>query len=304
VPTLQALLFRQTLHLIKHAAQRLSLAQLRRFTDYGSTLFAPAHAYPLPVNAAGVPCAWMRPFGSTPRTVLFYLHGGTFTTGSIQSHSGLVFRLCQTSQAQALMINYRLAPEHPFPAALIDCWRAYHWLLQEGVPAQDIVCIGDSAGGNLVLALLLALRDAHHPVPAAAVCLSAMTDLTCSRASYTTHRARDPLLDPDTVKTMVAHYCQNSNPHFPLLSPLYGNLARLPPLLLHVGTEELLLSDTLEFAERARGAGAVVQLDVWPAMWHVWHAFTPFVPEAQQAITAIGHYIEQQQAGNIPRTVS
>lgn len=294
----RAILLRHSLRLISLWSRTASLRQLRTFTD-AAALFAPAGSLLTPMLANGVPIEWIRPAGIPYRSLLFYLHGGTFTLGSSHSHRSLVIRLCQASQAHAVVVNYRLAPEHPFPAALVDCWHVYHWLLQSGIPAQDIICIGDSAGGNLVLALLLALRDAGQPLPGAAVCLSPMTDLTCTGASYTTHRQRDPLLTPEIVKRMVTYYLQGHNPHFPFLSPLYGNLEGLPPLLIQVGTEEILLSDALRFAEQARVAGVAVQLQVWQSMWHVWQSFAPLVPEAQQAIVEIGAYIERQRTANI-----
>jgi acetyl esterase/lipase len=190
---------------------------------------------------------------------------------------------------RVLAVDYRLAPEYPFPAALDDCVAAYRWLLSNGVSPDQIVIAGDSAGGNLTLSTALILRDAGDPLPAALICISPMTDLACTGETYWTNK--DPMLAPQVALDMARQYAGNTPLDAPLLSPHYADLHGLPPLLIHAGEHELLLSDAIRLAERARCAGVDTRLQVWPGMWHVWHLFTPFLPEAVEAVEDIGVFI-------------
>jgi acetyl esterase/lipase len=169
----------------------------------------------------------------------------------------------------------------------------------EGTAPRDIVIAGDSAGGNLTLATLLALHDAREPLPAAAVCLSPMTDLLGTGESFRTDK--DPVLTAAFALKMAGHYTGGRDPRSPLLSPFYGDLRGLPPLLIHVGGDEILLSDATRFADKARAAGVDVRLVVWPRMWHVWHFFAPRLPEARQALEAIGGFVRERLAAASPR---
>ncbi len=200
--------------------------------------------------------------------------------------------ICQAAASRALAVDYRLAPEHPFPAALEDCLTVYHWLLKNGTSPENIVIAGASAGGNLTLAMLLSLRDAGDPLPAAAVCISPVTDLAGTGESFLAKQ--DPALTAEFVLTMNRHYAGNQDLRSPLLSPHYGNLRGLPPLLIQVGEDEILLSDATRLADNARAAGVDVSLVIWPKMWHVWHLFAPSLPEAQLAINAIGTFIRER----------
>ena len=188
--------------------------------------------------------------------------------------------------------DYRLAPEHPFPAALEDCLGAYRWLLKGGSLPGDMVIVGDSAGGNLTLATLMSLRDAGDPLPDAAVCISPATDLEGTGESFWTKK--DPLQTPEFVLAMVRHYASGQDLRSPLLSPHYGDLRGLPPLLIHAGGDEMFLSDATRLADKARAAGVDVSLVVWPRMWHVWHLLAPSLPEARQAIDAIGAFVRER----------
>jgi monoterpene epsilon-lactone hydrolase len=192
---------------------------------------------------------------------------------------------------RALAIDYRLAPEHPFPAALEDCYTVYHWLLRNGIAPQNIVIAGDSAGANLTLAALISLRDAGIPLPSAAVCLSPMTDLLATGESF--RSKHDPALTKNFALTMARHYASNQDRHLPLLSPYYGDLRELPPLLIQVGEDEILLSDAQRLADKAQHAGVAVTLVIWPNMWHVWHLLVPILPEAQEAVNAIATFIRE-----------
>ena len=246
------------------------------------------------LSAGGVPAEWVvAPAARADRTVL-YLHGGAYIVGSINTHRDLAARLSRAARARVLVIDYRLAPEHPYPAAVEDATAAYRWLLAAGVSPQRIVVAGDSAGGGLTVATLVALRDAAQPLPAAGVCLSPWVDLEGSGESMTTKAAVDPLVDRERSRKAAAYYLAGQNPRTPLAAPLYANLSGLPPLLIQVGTAETLLDDSTRLAERARKAGVNVTLEPWEDMVHVWQAFAAILPEGQQAIERIGEFIRQR----------
>jgi len=223
--------------------------------------------------------------------VVLYLHGGGYVIGSPRSHRHLAAAVARASAARALLLDYRLAPEHPFPAALDDAVAAYEWLLGQGLDARRIVVAGDSAGGGLTVATLLALRDRGRPLPAAGVCISPWVDLTCSAQSYTSKAAVDPIVTQESVTMLAKAYVGAGDVKAPLVSPLYANLAGLPPLLVHVGSDEVLLDDALGLGERARKAGVDVQVEEWPAMIHVWHWFQPMLEDAERATKAIGEFV-------------
>lgn len=252
----------------------------------------PAKVRTVPVDAGGVPAEWVLPPGASSK-VLYYLHGGGFVMLSPATHRPLVWRLARKSSVRALVPDYRLAPEHPYPAAVDDCLAGYRWLLAEGVPARDIVIAGDSAGGALTLTTLLAARDAGLPLPAGAVCLSPVTDLTLSGESHTTRVDDEAMLSPGFCRAVVQLYLCGGDPRAPLASPLYADLRGLPPLLVHVGTHELLLDDARRLVTRARAAGVDVTLREWDGLWHVFHAFG-FVPEAKQAIDEIAAFVRRR----------
>lgn len=224
------------------------------------------------------------------RTVL-YLHGGGYMLGSIRTHASLASEIASAWHARVLNVNYRLAPEAPFPAALEDAVRAYRWLREQGVASTQIIIAGDSAGGGLAIATLLALRDRGEPLPAAAVCFSPWLDLTLTGTSFETKAACDPLLRRDDLQFMAQAYLRGEKAEHPLASPLHANLQGLPPILIQVGTDEVLLDDAVRFADRAKLANVDVTLDVWPGMIHVWQLFSFLLPESKQALDAAGKYV-------------
>jgi monoterpene epsilon-lactone hydrolase len=246
-----------------------------------------------PVDTAGVPAEWIVPAGLTNGITILYLHGGSFNAGSIETHRALAANLALAVRARTLLIDYRLAPEHPFPAALQDAAAAYEWLIAKPTRPSRLILAGDSAGGGLVLSLLLDLRDRRRPLPAMGVCLSPATDLTMSGASMRTNAAADLVLETRKIRQSVEIYLRGTDPRNPLASPMFAELGGLPPLLLQVGSDEMLLSDSTEFAGRAEAAGVKVSLQVWPHMQHVWHLAASFVPEGRQAIRDIAQYIER-----------
>ncbi len=246
------------------------------------------------VNVPAAPAEWLRPPSAAPGRVVLYLHGGGYVIGSPRSHRYLAAAIAAAAGASALLLDYRLAPEHPYPAAVEDATAAYRWLLDQAVTPERIVIAGDSAGGGLTVATLLALRDARVPLPAGGVCISPWVDLTCSGASYTTKAAADPIVQRSGVEEMARAYLGATLPRTPLASPLFADLRGLPPLLIHVGSDEVLLDDAVQLAERAKAAGVDATLEVYDRMIHVWHWFLPMLDEAQTAVEAIGRFVRSR----------
>jgi phosphinothricin tripeptide acetyl hydrolase len=250
-----------------------------------------------PVVVRGVDAEWLRQRAGLESVVL-YLHGGGYVIGSPRSHRHLAAAIATAAGGSALLPHYRRAPEHPFPAAVDDAVAAYRWLIEDdGVRPGSIVIAGDSAGGGLTVATLLALRDAHVALPAAGACLSPWTDLTCSLPSHTTLAAVDPIVETSMVNRMASAYLGTADARTPLASPLHADLAALPPLLIQVGSDEVLLDDATELAARARAAGVDVTLEVWDAMIHVWQWFLPMLDEAQAAVDRIGAFVRAHTRG-------
>jgi acetyl esterase/lipase len=239
----------------------------------------------------GTPGEWISTPTATNGLTILYLHGGGYVIGSINTHREMISRLARASGARALAIDYRLAPEHPFPAAVEDATKAYRWLLKQGVPSEKIVVAGDSAGGGLTVATLVALRDAGDRLPAAAVCISPWTDLAITGETMVTKADVDPMIRAEDARGGAARYHGETDPRHPLVSPLYADLSGLPPMLIQVGTSEVLLSDSTRLAERAEEAAVDVTLEPWEEMIHVWHFFAFMLPEGQQAIERIGEYV-------------
>ncbi len=246
-----------------------------------------------PVNAGEIPAEWLVSSGASDRRVVFYLHGGGYTIGSLETHRDLASRIGKAAKARVLSIDYRLAPEHPHPAAVEDSVAAYRWLLSQGFDPAKIVIGGDSAGGGLTMATLLALRDADEPMPAAGVCLSPWVDLAITGESIKAKADVDPIVNPDATTWMAKLYAGEADPRTPLISPLYADLRGLPPLLIHVGTAEILMDDSIRLADRAKTAGVDVTLEPWEDMLHVWQYFAAMLPEGRQAIDRIGEFIVQ-----------
>ncbi len=251
-----------------------------------------------PVDAGGVPAEWTVAPESRPNRVLVYFHGGGYTIGSIQSHRPLVTRLARETASRVLSVDYRLGPEHPHPAAVEDACAAYRFVLEADVPAENVSLAGDSAGGGLTVAALLALRDTGTALPAAGVCISPWLDLTLSGASFASKAEEDPMVSREGLAMMAEAYAGGRRDH-PTASPLFADLAGLPPLLVQVGTAEVLLDDSTRFAERAQAAGTDVELEVWEDMVHVWHAFADLLPEGRQAIERIGTYLRRTAPGGL-----
>jgi acetyl esterase/lipase len=272
---------------------RGSLEERRALMDsFGQA--APDDVVVTPVDAGGVPGEWVEAPEAVDDRVVLYLHGGGYHMGSLASHRLLVSRLSAEAGARVLSLDYRLAPEHPFPAAVDDAVAAYRWLLGQGVSADRVAIAGDSAGGGLTLATLLALRDAGDSLPACAVPISPWTDLEGTGESMRTRADVDIMIKPDKIKEGVDWYAAGHDLRDPYVSPLHGNYAGVPPLLIHVGDAEVLLDDAVRVAGRARAAGVDVTLEVWDEMPHVFQAFVSLLPEADQAVARIGEWIRAQ----------
>lgn len=245
-----------------------------------------------PVTAGGRPAEWISTPASGDRVIL-YLHGGGYMIGSPASYRGLGSRLATAAGARVLNLDYRLTPEHRFPAPVEDATAAYRWLLDQGIPAGRIAIAGDSAGGGLALAALLALRDAGDPLPAAGIGLSAWTDMTGEGESLTSRAALDPWVAPAGLRAIARLFLNGADPRDPLASPLHGDLHGLPPLLLQVGGLETLYDDTRRFAEKAKAAGVDVTMEEVPEMVHVFQMFASVEPEGQAAIDRIGEFVRK-----------
>jgi len=225
--------------------------------------------------------------------VLFF-PGGAYHLGSLATLRRLVALVSDAAQARVLSVGYRLAPEHPFPAAVHDALTAYRWLLARGVAPRQISVAGNSSGGGLALALLVALRDAGEPMPAAAVAISPWTDMEMTGESRRTRAAADRMVTPEGQEEAADWYLAGQDPRHPYASPVHADLQGLPPILIHVGDAEILLDDSTRFAARARAAGVEVTLEVWDEMPHCWHTFAGLLPEADRAVERIGRWLQER----------
>ncbi len=247
------------------------------------------------VSANGVDAEWITAPGAAADRAVLYLHGGGYVMGSLKTHRDLMGRISRAAQARVLGLDYRLAPEHPFPAAVDDALAGYRFLLSQFRPARMVVA-GDSAGGGLTLATLVAARDAGLAMPAAAVCLSPWVDLEGTGESMKTRMHVDPIASAEGTHVLAQAYLAGKDLRTPLAAPLHADLKGLPPLLIQVGDHEVLLDDSTRAAANARQAGVKVTLEVWPEMIHVWQLFASFLPEGQQAVEGIGKFIREHTA--------
>ena len=272
----------------------LSIEEQRAQMEVGLTQFQlPTDVRCDPVDAGGVPAEWITTPGVVAERVICYLHGGGYVLGSIDTHREMVSRLSRAASARVLILDYRLAPENPFPAAVDDSTAAYRWLLSVGVDPARLVIAGESAGAGLTVATLVALRDAGESLPRAGICLSPWVDLECLGESMVTKGEIDPVVTRDNTLILAKAYLGDTDPRTPLASPLYADLTGLPPLLIQVGTAEVLFDDATRLADHAQAAGVDVTLEPWEDMIHMWHMFAAILPEGQQAINRIGEFIRQ-----------
>jgi epsilon-lactone hydrolase len=242
-------------------------------------------------DANGVAAEWSLAPGSDPSRVLLFFHGGGYCSGSIVSHRGMVTEVGRSARVRTLAVAYRLAPEHPFPAALEDARAAYGFLLDHGIAAPRIVVGGDSAGGGLTLALMTSLRDAGERLPGCAWLVSPWVDLQMTGASLAEKANVDPLISKPYLEELASAYLAGADPANPLVSPLNADLAGLPPLLVQVGSAETLLDDAVRIAQRAGAADVRINLEIWPHMIHAWHLWATQLEEGRRAIASAGAFI-------------
>ncbi len=248
------------------------------------------------VNVGKMEAEWVAPLKSNSATAVLYLHGGGYTLCSPATHRGVTGAIALACKSRLLVPDYRLAPEHPFPAALEDALAAYRWLLAQGFAPQHIAIGGDSAGGGLTVATVLSLRDAGEPLPSALFLLSPWTDLTFSGESHRTRQAVDPIFGgvSEAKGDFAPAYLGRESPSNPLISPLLANLRGLPATIIHVGDDEILLDDSTRLADKMKAAGVEVRIRVWDGLWHVFQAFAPFLPESRQSVNEIGEFIRRR----------
>ena len=245
------------------------------------------------VDADGVPAEWVAAPGANNGAVL-YLHGGGYVTGSVISHRGMAANLSRTSGCRVLTIDYRLAPENKHPAQVQDAHTAYRWMLSNGAEPSTTIIAGDSAGGGLTVATLLSIRDDGDPLPAAGVCISPWVDMEGTGDSMKSKAGVDPMVSKDGLIDMAQNFLGDGDRRDPLAAPLYADLTGLPPLLIIVGTAEVLLDDAKRLHEKAESVGVDSTLGIWDDMVHIWPWFAPFLPEGQQAMEQMGNFIKER----------
>jgi epsilon-lactone hydrolase len=248
------------------------------------------------VDAGGVPAEWVMAPGCDTGRAILYLHGGGYAIGSLNTHRRLAYDISAASAAKVLLIDYRLAPEHPFPAAIDDAASAWRWLLQQGFAANRMAIAGDSAGGGLTIATLVNLRDKKLGLPACAVAISPWVDLEGLGNSLTTRSAQDPMVQKDGLLWMAKMYLNGKDAKTPLAAPLHADLKGLPPTLVQVGTAETLLDDAIRIAEKMHAAGVDARLAIWPNMLHVFPLFAPILSEGRDGCIEIGTFIRSKTA--------
>jgi epsilon-lactone hydrolase len=268
----------------------------QRLDDLGRALGIPADALLEPVDIDGVPAEWSTtPEADTARAVL-YLHGGGYMAGSIVSHRYVAVEIGRAARARTLALDYRLAPEHGYPAQLEDALAAYQYLRDRGFAAETIAVGGDSAGANLALALLIALRARGLPLPCCGWLISPWTDLTASGATMQSKADVDPMIQKPYLLELAQAFAGGKDPSDPLISPQFADLAGLPPLLVQVGSEETLLDDAVVLAGRAGAAGVAVTLEVWPEMIHAFPMLFPRVAASRRATFGAGEFMRRHLA--------
>ncbi len=288
-------------HLLKMLLRRsvrktshIPFSQCRPLMDRQVRLFKSARGVSQScTRVGGRDAQWLIPQRAVADAAVLYLHGGAYVSGSIRSHRALASHIARASQVRVLLLDYRLAPEHPFPAALEDAVAAFEWMQSElRLQPDRIVIAGDSAGGGLSLATALRIRNSGQPLPRALVALSPWTDLTCSGESFARLGHKDPFFPTaDRLHQAALAYAHQTPLNHPEVSPRFADLCGLPEIYIQVGSDEALLSDSVDLAKQASDARVSVRLEEWPGMWHVWQLFCDWMPESRDAISRIGDYI-------------
>lgn len=274
-------------------AEKKDIGKTRRLWDFGSRFLISAIGVRRHIEVfGGVESEWHTPRKATDGKVLLYLHGGAFVLGNYRTHRQLAGHLARAGQVRALVPDFRLAPEHKFPASIDDCIAVFRALVAEGYAPKDIIVSGDSAGGGIAVGMMLKLRDMGEPLPGAAVLLSPFLDFTGSGESIVSRADADPWFRPENIPVVANYYCAPDELQHPYASPVFAEVDGLPPVFIQVGDREILLSDSERFANALRAAGGEVELEVWPDMWHVFQICINKMPESRRAIRRIGEYIQ------------
>jgi acetyl esterase/lipase len=280
------------LHTMSVPEARQLMESMGAFAGEGDAV-AQVRDVAIPGPAGTIPARLYRPAADGTLALLIWFHGGGWVLGGLESHDGTCRSLANASGCAVLAIDYRLAPEHPFPAAVDDAVSAYRFVLAQGIAPGRIAIAGDSAGGGLTAATLLAIRDQKLPLPAAGALLSPWVDMEGLGESMNGGVTDDPMVAKHLIAAMAPPYLNGADPRTPLAAPLYADLRGLPPLLIQVGRRETLLDDSTRFAQRARRAGVDLTLDVWPGMIHVWQIFASELSEGREAVERIGEYLRK-----------
>src|ERR1700722_18964531 len=274
------------------------IAQMRRDIDQrGKDFGLAADVTVQTVDAHGVRAEWTSTPNADRSSAILYLHGGGYVIGSLDSHRHVAAEVGRASRARTLAVDYRLAPEHPFPAPVEDTLTAYRYLLENDIQPKHIALAGDSAGGGLVVGALLAIREAGLPLPGCGWCISPWVDMEALGASYVDRAATDPTVQKATIELMAQRYLGGADPRHPHVAPIYGDLRGLPPLLIPVGGVATLLEASLSLARKAGIADGAVDLQIWPEMIHVWHIFFPMLDAGRRAIASGGSFFRNALKG-------
>ncbi|HBO3119413.1 TPA: alpha/beta hydrolase [Pseudomonas aeruginosa] len=295
MPSIRSHLFRLFIRHSLRKGERQDLHTRRQNVDLNARRFPNANGVQIvPVVAGASPAEWLIPEGELPNSAVLYLHGGAYVCGSLDSHRCLASHIAATSKVRVLLVDYRLAPEHPYPAAVDDAVIAFEWIKHtQRLHADRIVVMGDSAGGGLTLAMAIRMRDGSQDLPRALICLSPWTDLSLSGETIESLIEKDPFFNTTRqLAEAAADYAGGAPLTTAQISPKFDSLERLPPLFIQVGSDEILLSDSLDLVRVARAAGLEVHIDVWQGMWHVWQFFFTWMPEARDAVHEVGRRIQ------------
>ncbi len=273
------------------------IAQMRRDANQRSKAFALAADVTVePVSANGVKAEWTSTPQAARNKAILYLHGGGYVLCSLDSHRHLAAEAGRASGTKTLAIDYRLAPEHPFPAPVEDTLAAYRYLLDSGFEPGHIAIAGDSAGGGLAIGAMLAIREAGLPLPGCGWCISPWVDMEATGQSFIDRAEADPTVQKATILTMAQWYLGEADPRHPHAAPVHGDLHGLPPLMIQVGADETLLDDSVALARKAGASGVPVDLQIWPEMIHIWHIYFPVLSAGRKAIAAGGAFVRDALA--------
>ncbi len=267
-----------------------------RTEEMGDRMPAPPEAIVEKITVAGCKAEWVSAPGANPNRQALYLHGGGYVIGSPNSHRLLAYNIAKAMDGRCLVLDYRMAPEDPFPAAVDDSVAAWAWMLEQGGNPARMSIMGDSAGGGLTIATQVALKQRGMQLPACSVCISPWTDLEGTGDSIKSKADVDPMVKEEGLHNYSALYRAGADPRDPLASPLYADVSGLPPMLIQTGTAEILMDDSTRFAEKARAQGVDVTLELWDDMPHIWHIFAPMLSEGADAIAKLGAWTRERTA--------